>query len=95
MSESDIGSDSRNENTCTLDRACRKALTAETYCPNDRSFGKSKQRTTSKVLSTLLQLFKGYNLDGTHRINVLIFLEEIKSALDEADIGEAQAKRLV
>ena len=95
MSESDVGSDSETDDIRTADSACRKALSVETYRLNDRSTRRSKRWTTSKVLNTVRHLFKGDNFDGSDPINVLIFLEEVKSAFDDADIGEGDAKHLV
>lgn len=99
QSDSDRSSDgsleSETEDIRTADRACRKAMSVETYRLINRATERSKRWSTNKMVNTVRHLFKGDNFDGSDPISVLIFLEEIKSAFDDAEIGEGDAKHLV
>ena len=92
-SDEESGSDS--DDIRTADRSCRKAMSVETYRLNNRETERSKRWSTNKLLTTVRHLFTGDHFDGSDPVTVLHFLEEIKSAFDEAEIAEGDGRHLV
>mgnify|MGYP002259872596 FL=1 len=94
-SESDVSLLSETEDIRVADRHCRKAMSVETYRLDDRSTERSSRSSTNKLVNNVRHLFTGDPFDGSDPVTVINFLEELKSAFDEADLGEGDAKHLV
>ena len=92
---SDSHAESETDDIRITDRSCRKAMSVETYRLYDRATERSTRLNTTKMVNSVRHLFTGDRFDGSDPITVIHFLEEMKSALDEAEIAEGDAKHLV
>ena len=77
------------------DKDCEKVLSVETYRLLDREPERDLGLRTAKVLQNLQHLFNGERFDGTDPLTVLPFLEELKTAFDDAGLAEGDAKHMV
>ena len=77
------------------DRDCRKVLNVETYRLVDRDPERDLALRTTKVLANLRHLFDGERFDGSDPLNVLPFLEELRTTFDDAGLSEGDAKHMV
>ena len=77
------------------DKGCRKILSVDRYRLLDREPEKDLRLRTAKVLAHLKHLYEGDRFDGSDPITVLHFLEELKTAFDDAGLCEGDAKHMV
>ena len=61
----------------------------------DREPERDLRLRTAKVLGHLKYLYEGDRFDGSDPITVLHFLDELKTAFDEAGLCEGDAKHMV
>ena len=77
------------------DKDCRRILSVDRYRLLDREPERDLRLRTSKVLAQLKHLYEGDRFDGSDPLTLLHFLDELKTAFDEAALCEGDAKHMV